>query len=210
MPVKKNGQLVPPIHESHQLIIGGRRIRVLLDSGKPMNPSKPIQPKDVPMQDLKAAQRKIEADEGQLEDSEASGSSEASDLRNNYSSAYMNGVTTNTVHNEDTTGDNKDEIIASPIQERSGRDIKFGDLPHPRKHERSDSEGLPKEGRKLIVVLCNESPIDDTEGELGKRTNTIEHPSSRRNSLQPRLRKATSTGIVRVATFEKVLHNAFG
>ena len=61
-----------------------------------------------------------------------------------------------------------------------------------------------------MLVLGNESAIDDTEEGLGKRTIATEIPPSRRNSLQPRLRRATLTGFARVATFETVLNNAFG
>lgn len=104
-----------------------------------------MKPKDIPMEDLKAAERKIIAGEGQLEESEANGSSEKNNLQKGYSSAHMNSVTTNGVENEKTNGIDEDEIIAIPIQEQSGRDIRFGDLSHPRQHERSDSEGSTNE-----------------------------------------------------------------
>ena len=56
-----------------------------------------------------------------------------------------------------------------------------------------------------------ELAIDDSvEDAIGKRTITIDDPSSRRGSFGPRLRKATSTGLARAATFERVLNNAFG
>lgn len=61
-----------------------------------------------------------------------------------------------------------------------------------------------------MLVLQNDTAIDNMAEGLGKRTITIESPPSRRNSFQPRLRKATSTGFARAATFEKVLNNAFG
>lgn len=61
-----------------------------------------------------------------------------------------------------------------------------------------------------MLVLQSDSAIDDTSEGLGKRTITVESPPSRRNSSQPKVRKATSTGFTRVATFEKVLNNAFG
>ena len=95
------------------------------------------------MEDLKAAERKTKPEEGQLEESEAYGSPEKSNLRKRYSSAHINSVTTNGVENEETN--DEDEITASPVQEQSGRDIRFGDLPHPRKLERSDSEGPTNE-----------------------------------------------------------------
>ena len=106
-----------------------------------MNSTKSVEPKDVLMEDLKAEEREIGA-EGQVAESDPN---ESSDLRESYSSAPMN-VTTNGVENEETNGIDKDEITASPIQERPGRDIRFRDLPHPPKHERSDSEGPPNEG----------------------------------------------------------------
>ena len=103
-----------------------------------MNPTIPIESNDMPMEDLTAAERKVEA-EGQLEKSEASGSSETSALQKCYSSAHVRGAA------EDNNVIDKDEITVGPIQERSGRDIRFGDLSHPPKHERSDSEGPPNE-----------------------------------------------------------------
>jgi Cation transport protein len=67
--------------------------------------------------------------------------------------------------------------------------------------------------RKLLIgALRNESAIDDTEDGIGKRTITIESPltQSRRNSFQPRLRRATSTAFGLAPTFERVLSNTFG
>jgi hypothetical protein len=62
-----------------------------------------------------------------------------------------------------------------------------------------------------MQALGNESAIDDTEDETGKRTITIDEPQTpiRRDSFQPRLRRATSTGLNRAATFERVLSNTF-
>ena len=117
------------------LIVGGRRIRVLLDTGKL------IKPKDTPMEALKAAERQIEAEQGQVEEPEGSRSLETRGLRNSHSPVHINSVTANGVENEETNGIDEDEITAIPIQERPGRDIKFSNLPHPGKHERSDSEG---------------------------------------------------------------------
>jgi len=125
---------------------GGQRIRVLLDSGKPMNRTKPteLEPKDVPMEDLKAAGTRVEREEGVVEDSDpndtlaASGESSetsGSDLRKPSLKPHTNG---NTDHIEP----DKDEITASPIQDRPGRDIRFDDLSHPRKHERENSESM--------------------------------------------------------------------
>ena len=135
---------------------GGRRIQVLLDSGKPMNPTKPVElgPRDVPMEDLKVAEAKIERKESVTEGSDPSGtlvangeSSEASgsDLRKTSLELHTNG---NTDHIEP----DKDEITASPIQGRPGRDIRFGDLPHPRKHERENSESMTLHP---LVLICS-------------------------------------------------------
>jgi hypothetical protein len=123
---------------------GGRRICVLLDSRKPMNSTKPIElePQDVPMEDLKAAEKKVEREEGIIEDSDPSGtlaatgeSSEASgsDLRKSSLKPHTNG---NTDHIEP----DGDEITVSPMQER--RDIRFGDLPSPRNHERQNFQSM--------------------------------------------------------------------
>ena len=97
---------------------------------------------------------------------------------------------------------NEDEITPNPlVQERPARDIRFGDLPHPRQLREQEN----------IDALRNESAIEDDEG-IGRRTVTIEKTGthSRRNSMQARLRRVASTGLPRAATFEKVLSNAFG
>ena len=63
-----------------------------------------------------------------------------------------------------------------------------------------------------LVTRGNEFAIDDSEEGLGRRTITIETSNSqaRRDSTQPRLRKATSAGgFPRAATFERVLNTAF-
>jgi hypothetical protein len=81
-------------------------------------------------------------------------------------------------------------------------DIHFGDLPQPRKHERENSD----------VTRANESAVDDSEEGIGRRTITIENAQSqgRRDSTQPRLRRAGSQGgFPRAATFERVLNTAF-
>jgi hypothetical protein len=109
-----------------------------------MNPTKPVErePNDVPMEDLKAVETKVEREEDMIEASDPSGtlvasgeSSEASgsDLRKSSLKPHTNG---NTDHIEP----DKDEITASPMQER--RDIRFDDLPSPRNHERENFQGM--------------------------------------------------------------------
>jgi hypothetical protein len=55
------------------------------------------------------------------------------------SPTHMNGNGGIDPLDNETTGD---EIRPAPTQERTGRDIRFGNLPHPRKHERQNSEGI--------------------------------------------------------------------
>ena len=93
------------------------------------------------MENQKAAERRIEAEQSQLEEPEASGSFETSDLHTSYSSVQQSSATTSAIEREEPNGIDQDEISTSPLQEHSGRDIKFGDLPHPRKDKRSGSEG---------------------------------------------------------------------
>lgn len=62
------------------------------------------------------------------------------------------------------------------------------------------------------MTRANEFAVDDSQEGLGRRTITIETSNSqaRRDSNQPRLRKATSTGgFPRSATFERVLNSTF-
>ena len=63
----------------------------------------------------------------------------------------------------------------------------------------------------LLVVLRNESAIDDTEDEPGRRTITIDDDATpqQKDSFQPRLRHAASAGFARAATFERILSNTF-
>jgi hypothetical protein len=107
-----------------------------------MNPTKIIPPKELPMSELKAAERRLEAKEDAEEsppmvESEGSGSAK-SDLRKSSSSGHVNGMVNGDHVNAQ---EDKDEINVTPLHERTGRDIRFGDLPHPRKHEREYSDG---------------------------------------------------------------------
>ena len=86
----------------------------------------------MPAEELKAAEAKIEKDEGLTDSLEGGKSSETSgvDLQ---SEPHTNG---NMNHTPD------DEITISPVEERfSPRDIRFGDLPHPRILEQENGEG---------------------------------------------------------------------
>jgi hypothetical protein len=105
-----------------------------LESGKHTNTTKSVG-KDIPMEDFKATQTKIEKDEGLTDSLEGGTSSETrgSDLHNSQPEPRRNG---NINHILD------DEITISPVQERSpSRDIRFGDLPHPRIPKRENDEG---------------------------------------------------------------------
>ena len=105
-------------------------------------PTKPIQPKDVPMEDLRAAKEEVEANEDAA--GQRSSSSSSNLVRKSASSGHMNGHTTDT---NVILEDKNDEITESPVEEtprepeRPGRDIRFGDLPQPRKYERENSDG---------------------------------------------------------------------
>lgn len=157
-PTMRKEQLVrlPPSSPSKTETIGGRRIRVLLDSGHAINqPTKPIQPKDLPMEDLRAAKEEVEAEEDAAGQRSSSSSNSG---RKSASSGHMNGHTTD---KNVILDDKNDEITESPVEEtprepeRPVRDIRFGDLPHPRndirfgdlpqprKHDRENSDGKP-------------------------------------------------------------------
>jgi hypothetical protein len=131
--------------------IGGRRIRVIFSSGKPMNASSSqhLPPKGIPMAVLKAGELELEREEDakakakakaianeNLENPESNGSL---GLRITSSPTQMNG---NGGIDPIDSESNGDEIRPAPTQERTGRDIRFGNLPHPRKHERQNSEGI--------------------------------------------------------------------
>jgi hypothetical protein len=87
----------------------------------------------IPMGNLIAAEAPLKTEECQG----YTGESDTSrlDLRKGSSSANM--ITGSNQATED-----KDEITASPIQERTGRDIQFEDLPHPRKYDRQNNERI--------------------------------------------------------------------
>jgi Cation transport protein len=110
--------------------------------------------------------------------SEGNGSSASDELRKSNSSGDgPNG----SIH--------EDEI--HPFGPPVNRDIRFGDLPHPRKEEEA---------------------ISDTEEGLGRRTNTIENarPTHSRQDSHNRHRRTGSLAFPRAATYERVLSNAFG
>ena len=169
---------------------------MLFDSGKPMNPTKPLPLTQEP-ENMDVSEQipglKVEEQEQEQEAPRESGGS-ADSARKSSSSTQL-----------DKEGRaarmNEDEITPNPlVQERHGRDIRFGDLPHPRQlREQENNE-----------ALRNESAIEDDEG-IG-RIPTMEKTGthSRRNSMQARLRRATSGALPRAATFERVLSNTFG
>jgi hypothetical protein len=98
--------------------------------------------------------------------------------------------------------DHPAEEPAQREPDRPVRDIRFGDLPQPRKHERENSN----------VTRANEFAIDDSEEGIARRTIPIETSPSqgRQDPTQPRLRRpASQGGFPRAATFERVLNTAF-
>ena len=108
-----------------------------------------INPKDVPMEDLKAPKDKIKPEEGPADSPDETSSSErkspgsppeTSDRiveSSTDSSLRMNGTI---MRRDYETGE---ETTVSPVQERfPARDIRFGDLPQPRKRGRELTEGI--------------------------------------------------------------------
>jgi hypothetical protein len=153
------------------------------------------------VEELKHAKERIESEEAIeeqaiQEEKESEEISSGSDGPKSSSLKSVNGHL-----NSEKVDDNEEAIeddLPNPIQERTGRDITFGNLPHPRKiHERHDSDTI-------------QPTQNEREEDLGKRTITIDsqapHP---RDPNQPRLRRATSTGFPKTATFERVLSQAF-
>ena len=146
-----------------------------------------VKPKEVPIEQLKIAKDAIEAEEG-VEDEE-----NIRDWRRRNSGADLQKHSP--LSNGTTRSKDKDEIdppSSSPLKERTGRDIRFGDLPHPRKDD---------------VI----QPVEtEREARLGRRTLTAE---SEIRDQEPRLRRATSTGLTgqvsKTATFERVLGQPF-
>lgn len=97
-----------------------------------MNP-RTVSAGDMPRDNLAEAKVPINAEEGQNRTREVDVSQ--SNMRNTPPSASMNMIT-----ESNRTTEDKDEITASPVQEQVGKDIRFEDLPHPRKYERKNDE----------------------------------------------------------------------
>jgi len=207
-------------------MLGGRRIRVLLSSGKPMNSSRSIPNRDLPLETLIAGEHQLEREESerngglskdsaeQNPDSEPNGESDQSESlrRRSSSSSHDSGSVPLGPHQLQVKKE-EDEIPSTAAGERPGRDIRFGNLPQPRKAERfepTNTDSTPSP-RKSNVVLRNESAVDDTEEEPARRTITIDDDATphRRDSAQLRLRRAASAGFTRAATFERILSNTF-
>jgi hypothetical protein len=155
----------------------------------------------VSIEELKYAKDRLEAEEAVEEQAiqEGKGSEEASSGSDGPKSSSLKSV--NGHLNSEKVDDNEEAIeddVPSPIQERTGRDITFGNLPNPRKiHERHDSDAI-------------QPAQDEREEGLGKRTITIDSQAPPpRDPNHPRLRRATSTGFPKTATFERVLSQAF-
>jgi hypothetical protein len=105
--------------------------------------SHPLPPKGIPMDVLKAGELQLEREEDAMTKSKAN--ENHANARNGppdrvitSSPTQMNGNGGIGPLDSQTHGD---EIRPAPTQERTGRDIRFGNLPNPRKHERHNSEG---------------------------------------------------------------------
>jgi hypothetical protein len=169
-----------------------------------MNAARTIPAKDLPLETLKAGKEQADAEDkavneaagNSIKDSEAGGSSEEREEQSTASDSDPANGDIRPIDFERSHGD-ENEIQPSPVQERPGRDIRFGDLPHPRKHERQNSEVNPYE-----------NAIDDTEDGLDRRTNTFENTQSEPHKSRF-LRRHTSSKLMRPATFERILSNTF-
>jgi hypothetical protein len=194
--------------------VNGRRIRVILSTGKPMNATRtiPIQdvavqdvpPRDCPIETLKAGEEQLEEDEAIQEQKEkimkeseegvSSGLSSEHEKQNEVSDSDPGNLG---IHEMDFINGEQQSRAATPQPERPGRDIRFGDLPQPRKHERRDSEILPFE-----------NAVDDVDEEgMGRRTNTIE--KNQMDSRRKVVRRRPSGKLLHPATFERILSNTF-
>lgn len=139
-----------------------RRIRVLLDLAKTPNtsssPVEKVEPKDVELEDLKIEQefeRKEGHDRGGDDDYDDTGNdpeSSASNSELNKSCSFVKSFSSDRTNG--TSLILNDEITSSPVQERSGQDIRFGDPSHPRKHERETTQGT------LLITLFLECSIN--------------------------------------------------
>jgi hypothetical protein len=105
--------------------------------------SHPVPPRGIPMDVLKAGELQLERED----DTKAKAKANENHTNNpngppdrviTSSPTQMNG---NGVIDPQDSETNGDEIRPAPTQERTGRDIRFGNLPNPRKHERHNSEG---------------------------------------------------------------------
>jgi hypothetical protein len=117
--------------------------------------SQPLQPKVIPMNVLKAGELQLEREEDAKEKVEEERKQErqrsytpfrfSTSSPTQMSPAHMNGNGGIDPLDNETNGD---EIRPAPTQERTGRDIRFGNLPHPPKHERQNSEGI------MTIIRC--------------------------------------------------------
>lgn len=120
---------------------GGRRIRVLLNTGKSMNSATSIPNKDLPLETLKAGADQLERMESERngessKDSEPKGESDLSESskRKSSSSSHDSGSVALGPHEIQVKKEEEEEILSTPVAERTGRDIRFGNLPQPRKN----------------------------------------------------------------------------
>lgn len=107
-----------------------------------MNLARSIPNRDLPLETLKAGEEELEQRETERnlessKDSEPNGEfdqSESSERRSS-SSSHGSGEVALGPH-EIQVKKEEDEILATPVAERTGRDIRFGNLPQPRKLDR--------------------------------------------------------------------------
>ena len=109
-----------------------------------MNLARSIPNKDLPLETLKAGEEELEQRESERnvessKDFEPNGESDQSESSKgrNSSSSHDSGEVALGAH-EIQVKKEEDEILATPVGERTGRDIRFGNLPQPRKLDRSE------------------------------------------------------------------------
>ena len=128
-------------HVGVPTLVRGHKIRVLFETGHPINRVKPLAPKEDANSESRKSEHRLEQ-ENQETDEKASPSprsesepAESSDqhLQESCSSPdRLNEILNGNHVNEQEA---KEDLTSSPVQERPGRDLRFGDLPRPRKGE---------------------------------------------------------------------------
>jgi len=171
-----------------------------------MNATRAMPVRDIPIDTLKEGKEEVAAEEaaadalkekGGEQSAEGSSSSRERGNQNEITDSEPSSAEVNQIDFENADGEETSRA-ASPMPERPGRDIRFGALPIPRKHEQQNSDILPFE-----------NAVDDAEEDaLGRRTNTLENNQNEvhRNRF---VQRRTSMKLLHPATFERILSNTF-